>query len=250
MTAHLQEITETFSKTLITAYGLWDQHQADTGRELTPAKYDWLNSAFIFVALEHCRRHCTKFGYKEIAPGSLWCRYTLGTMKGKDQDELRQLFVLLREFNPQALEFPETLSEFLFDFSFTSLRIEEGYRTAGPEPDSRFQFLLVAESELDPRIDKVTEDLLRLVGAFCPVKVMIFRSRNDDPGPFFTKILKRCAPLGQHKGSDWLFLGVPTYCQWLAAQDKGALQKQVYCLPAATEEIVLQPRLEWWMDHQ
>jgi hypothetical protein len=246
MVAHLQAITKTFSETLFTAYQLWDEYQAATGRDLTPAKYDWLNSALIFVTLEHCRRDCTNLGYKEIPEDRLWCRFTLGQMKGPDQDVLRELFVHLRQFNPQVLRYPETLSEFLFDFSFTSLKIPDGFKTTGDEPDTRFQFLLVAESELDPRIDKVTEDLLRLVGASCPVKVMIFRARTDDPAPSLTKILKRCAPVGHHKTSDWLFLGVPTYDQWLASAEKDVLQKQVYCLPANAAEIALDPKLEWW----
>ena len=102
---------------------------------------------------------------------------------------------------------------------------------------------------MDPNIDEVTKDLLHLVGAACPLKLMLFRTRADDPTGAFTRVLKRCVPADHFRSSDRLFLGIPRYSEWLEAKDKSALGKHVYLLPKGSNAIELQAKTGWWKGH-
>jgi hypothetical protein len=132
------------------------------------------------------------------------------------------------------------------------MKIDDGFRTADPQPEGQFQFLLVAESELDQSVDEVMKDLLRLVAASCPVKVMVFNGWGEDLRSAFERVLRRCAPGGSHKNAswraEWLFLGVPTYTDWCwVGGDPSKLHfPQVYILPLESEEIILEPQPKWW----
>jgi len=204
------------------------------------------DTALVFLALENCRDLCLDAAAAGINKDHLWCRYTLGVMDTKEKKKVRDLMSALRKLNPQIATASDTLSEFVFDFSITSLSIPQGYKTTEPLPAEPFQFLVIAESELAKSVDKVMEDLLRLVGANSPIKVLVFQSWGEEMSGHIEMILKRCAPKGHHKSADWFFFGVPTYSEFYKHKgDPQKLMKQVYYLPVNADAIGLRSQPEW-----
>jgi hypothetical protein len=200
----------------------------------------------VFLGLEKCRDLALAVAEEGITKDHVWCRYTLGEMKTEEKQKVRDLMSKLRKLNPQMTDAPDTLSEFVYDFSITSLKIPQGYKTTSPLPAEPFQFLVIAESELDNSVDKVMEDLLQLVGASASIKALVFWDWGVNMKPHIKMILDRCRPKGYHKSSDWFFFGVPTYSQFY--KHKGArkeLLKQVYYLPAGSDAIDLQDHTGW-----
>ena len=241
MPTSLQGLCETYSKELLAQYQLI----AEIG--IQPDKYSWLNTALIFVALENCRKHCIDAVDPPTPEADLYCRYTLGDLNDAQLHEIRQLLDLLRGTNPTLQQLQNRLSLFLFDFSISALSLKKGYATDDIVVPVPFRFLLVAESELKQQANEVTKDLLRLVVANCPVKVMIYRAWGVDLQESFARVLGRCGPTGHHSNAGWLFLGVPTYTDWYPARNNTVnLQVWVHALAAGSPQIMLQAHPEWW----
>lgn len=241
MPTSLEELCATFSEELLA------QYQLIAERGIRPGQYRWLNSALIFVALENCRKHCVHAVEPPTPEEELYCRYTLGALDDQDIHDIRELLDLLRGTNPTLQELPNRLRLFLFDFSISALTLEQGYATRPTDVPVAFRLLLVAESELKRQAHEVTKDLLRLVVASSPVKVMIYRAWGRNLRKPMTRVLKRCGPAGHHSTAGWLFLGVPTYTDWHASQDNtGTLQVWVHSLETGAPEIKLRPNRGWW----
>jgi hypothetical protein len=184
-----------FSSTLIAAYDLL------RGEQTHPRLARRQDSAIIFAALEDCRDLCATWA--GLTVNEVWCRYTLGKPDDENKRKLRDILNKLRRINPSLDDAPGHLSEFAFDFSISSMRIDEGYSANGPTLARPFQFIVIAESELAHSIDEVAKDMLRLGAACSPLKVLVYNHWGVDLRPRLTQVLTRCTTndaLDTHEG--------------------------------------------------
>jgi hypothetical protein len=210
-----------------------------------PAKgIRWLNSLAIFTALQACR---DEIGNSDLDEPT-WRRFTIGGM-GKIADEnlevakeVRNYLINTRTVNPTLDKPRNRLSEWMNDFSIGYGTIEESYGKGGARPTG-LRLLMAAESEFSPRDDDVKADMLRILLPPSPLRVMIFRLREEGITDMVNEFLKANDVHHKWPGVKWLFVAIPTYAQWLDMID---VITSFPCQILTAADGAVHDRTTWW----
>ena len=110
-------------------------------------------------------------------------------------------------------DYTEKVLAYLWDFSFSRFRITEAIEQRGkwPSPQSKYEILLVAESELGTA-HEICRDLLKLLEARAMVRCLIFRQpkrarRQEALQQRMLRIMHRHRHFDP-QSENWLFLGL------------------------------------------
>lgn len=215
-----------------------------------PGDRDWIGKLLIFFSLENCREY---FETEIVKPA--YCRFSLGMPKDEVLKKIREMELLNRGRN-FLKKGEKRLSEYLVDFSFSNLTIEQALGTK-PMPEGRqkekFELLMACESESSPTDTEVMKDFMKLIDVKAPIKMMIFQAREGNRRKNLMdklgKVLQRHSKYERDKAaeSQWLFIGNPGYKDWMEQIDSpNALPRQIHILDTTKAKPDFVPCDELW----
>ncbi len=240
----LAQITGRFSSSLYWIYG---RAQHKLGDNSPPW---WLKTYLAFCSLESFR---DLLGCPEQ---HVYCRFSLG-QRGPDEKELDEYVSGLRLYNPSAHGRPTKLTEHLVDFSLSQASLRQG-QGLDDLTGARYMLLVAAESELVTDLGKVLEDCLKLVDTAAPLKVLLFPSNRQPAAAArrkdaIEKLLNRNESSTLHEGTQWLFLAIPLFQDWMREDGHiPSLDRAVYTLQFNNGENVAPEKRyslhaeNWW----
>lgn len=203
----------------------------------------------VFLALEDCKRILERDS--DFRPAV--CRFSMDEPKDTTLAELRKALGRSGAESKLLHRAKRRLREYLIDFSFSRFSIPQAIgKGRHPIPqDQTFEFLLTAESEMGGKFD-VLRDFLKLLIVRSRTKIMVFQAprtkrATDNLIDGFQIILARDAGVFRPHDSQWLFVGIPNYAQWLATWEAPErLVKLVFVLDPDKKEPSLVRHDEWW----
>ena len=216
------------------------------------AELSWLNSAIVFLALEACR--------EDLAPPErqkeVWCRFSVGTMGfpekrpdlEKTAEEIGKVIRSNRRLNPLFHAVPDKIKEWLVDFSLSYGPVPVANDKTQRPVTGPFEMLMTAESELNGGVADVFEDWFRLIPLDSPLRVMVFKSNLADVRTEAKAKLQEQVARRRFPATDWLFLGIPTFEEWISHRDNDtAVSFQAFALRASSQpdELSDLPQSVW-----
>jgi hypothetical protein len=209
-----------------------------------------IGKLLIFYSLENCREF-----FETPERKRAFCRFSIGQPKKEFEALVQKMEEKLRGRN-FLKKGVKNLSEYLVDFSFSNLTIDQalGHEEMPPgRENEKFELLMAAESEGDKDDKGILKDFMKLIDVKAPVKVMIFQAREgklrDALRDKFKEVLLRHSKYHRDKSveSQWLFIGTPGYRDWMNQwKNPGGLPKQIEILDVAGNEPAFVNKSDWW----